>query len=75
MRRIMLGLVDRAALPGPITGSGPGFARAMRLFKARQERASRPGQWRKAPCTWKKRDGDFIDPEWCIVNYGQEDES
>ena len=68
-RYIMSGMYDCAAKHGPITGSGPGFDRAMRLFKARQDKVSRVGKWRKAPAKWKHNDGNHIDPEWYLVNW------
>jgi len=68
----MDGLWDNAAKAGPITGSGPGFERAMSMFTARQDRLARRGKWRKAPAKWKTNDGTHIDPEWYIINYGVE---
>ncbi len=70
MRYIMSGMYDCTEPHGPITGSGPGFARAISLFIDRQERLSKRGIWRKAPANWKTNDGTFIDPEWYIINYG-----
>jgi hypothetical protein len=69
----MMGLWDNAAQHGPITGSGPGFAEAMRKFGIRQEKERKRGIWRKAPAKWKTNDGTRIDPEWYIIDYGQGD--
>lgn len=55
---------------GPITGSGPGFARAKRLYKARLAKQKEVGTWRKGPCEWKKNNGTYIDPDYYLVNYG-----
>jgi hypothetical protein len=64
----MDGFYDREARHGPITGSGKGFDRAMRLFKRREAQRKRVGKWRKAPATWKKDDGNYIDPDWIIIS-------
>jgi len=68
----MDGMYDTTEPHGPITGTGPGHEEAMALFKARQDRAAHRGTWRKAPTTWKTNDGSHIDPDWYIVNYGDE---
>lgn len=55
--------------PGPITGSGPNFEKAQRAFKRRQERRSKVGRWRAGyNPTQYKSDGDYIDPDWYIVD-------
>ena len=72
MRFIMDGFFDRAQRPGPITGSGPGYAKAMSQFYGRQRELSKVGVWRKAPAIWKKDDGTYIDPEWILIDYGGE---
>ena len=69
----MNGFIDRYQKAGPITGSGPGFEKAMAKFKHRVDTDSRVGRWRKSPAKWKKNDGTRIDPEWVIVDYGQEE--
>ena len=69
----MDGFFDNAAEHGPITGEGPGFNRAMERFAQRQTRRSTVGRWRKAPAKWKKDDGTFIDPEYYIVDWGQDE--
>ena len=66
-RYIMMGLYDTAAEHGPITGSGPGFDRAMRLFKERQSKYRKVGKWRAVDASWTVDDGTYIDPDWYIV--------
>jgi hypothetical protein len=66
------GMYDKLAKHGPITGSGPGFAASVAAFNKRMERVSKVGRWRKAPCKWKRDDGTFIDPEYYIVDHGQD---
>jgi hypothetical protein len=66
MRYIYDGMYDRAAKPGPITGNGPEFKRAMRLFLARQRELGKVGRWRKAPAQWKQNEGHYIDSDWWI---------
>lgn len=72
MRYSHMGLWDRTAKHGEITGSGVNFESAMRKFKKRQLTESQPGKWRKAPAKWKKNNGSKIDPEWYIIDYGQD---
>lgn len=69
MRRQLDGLWDRMATDGPITGSGPGFERAMRLFRNRQKQLGLPGRWRKGPSKFKKNNGTYIDRDWDFVDY------
>lgn len=66
-RRIMMGMFDRSAQHGTISGSGPGFERAMRKFERRQRAASKNGVWRCAPAKWKSADGTYVDPDWFLV--------
>lgn len=73
MRFIMSGFFDRAQVAGPITGSGPNFEPAMAKFTRRQRGFATRGKWRKAPAKWKKDQGTYIDPEWTIINYGQDE--
>lgn len=73
MRYSYCGLYDNSATHGEITGSGAGFDEAMHKFAKRQENERTTGIWRKAPSKWKKDKGTRIDPEWCIINYGQEE--
>ena len=61
------GFFNELAQDGPVTGSGPGFDRAMRRFKRRQEAKKRVGKWRQAPAAWKKDDGTYIDRDWDII--------
>lgn len=72
MRYSYMGLWNNGFKHGEVTGSGKNFASAMRKYKKRQEVESQPGKWRKAPCEWKKDKGTRIDPEWYVVDYGQE---
>jgi hypothetical protein len=71
MRFIMNGFFDRAQVAGPVTGSGPGYEQAIAKFEARQKGLASIGKWRKAPAKWKQNRGKFIDPEWVIIDYGQ----
>ena len=64
-----MNLLQRDDQPGPIVGSGPGFARAMRLHSKREAERKRVGKWRKSPTPWKRDDGSYIDPDWYVVNY------
>lgn len=66
------GFFDNAAQHGEPIGSGPLFDEAMEKFRQRQHRCSRVGRWRKAPARWKRNDGTFIDPEYYIVDWGQD---
>ena len=59
--------IRRDNLPGPITGHGPGFKRAMKLHALRQARRAQVGTWRCAPCKWKHNNGTYIDPDWYII--------
>ena len=68
-RRDLDGLWDRMAQHGPITGSGPNFDKAMAAFKQRQAEAGKVGTWRRAPASWKKNHGTFIDRDWDLVDY------
>ena len=63
------GFWDPLAEAGPVTGSGPGHALAMRKFKARQAREKERGKWRKAPTFWKSDKGTYVDPDYYIVPY------
>ena len=62
------GFYDRAASHGPVTGSGPGFAAALRKFAARQVALSQVGTWR-----WMRKGrsnrGRYIDRDWDIITY------
>lgn len=72
MRMELDGFFDRAAQNGPVTGSGPGFEKAMRKFLRRQDRASRVGKWRCVDSRRKnppRSDGTFIDRDWDIIDY------
>jgi hypothetical protein len=71
MRKIMDGCYDRGHEVAEPTGSGPGFEEAMRKYKARQAKATERGKWRKSDGV---DEGTFIDPDWYIVNWGQDDE-
>lgn len=70
MQKVMMGMWDRAAQHGPVTGSGPGFDEAMRKFKARQAKFKERGKWRKSTGV---DEGTFIDPDWYVVDWGQEE--
>lgn len=71
MRHSYDGLLDNSAKHGAITGSGANFESAMRKFAKRQEAERVPGKWRRAPTKWKKNNGNKIDPDWYIIDYGQ----
>lgn len=73
MRKVMLGLYDRAHEIGEVTGSGPGFDAAMVKYKARQAKVAARGTWRKNAGSYYNNDGKFIDPDWYIVNWGQDE--
>jgi hypothetical protein len=75
MKKIMDGLYDRSEPHGTISGSGPGFEVAMEKFRARQNAMGRVGTWRKALSSSKVNDGAYIDPDWVVYNYGQDDET
>ena len=70
----MNGFFDNAALHGEITGSGPNFQQAKDSFLSRQKSMAEVGTWRMGPCKWKVNQGRHIDPDYYIVNYGQDDE-
>jgi hypothetical protein len=68
MRYIMMGLYDTMAEHGPITGSGPGFDRAMYLFNIRQKRREQIGKWRAGTNYVRyTSEGTYTDPDWYIV--------
>ena len=72
MRMALDGFFDRAAQCGPITGSGPGFERALKKFQRRQERLSKIGKWRCVDARSKnqpKSEGTYIDLDWDIIDY------
>jgi hypothetical protein len=73
MRYSMMGMWDNRAEHGPITGTGPNFAKAMRMFNKRVAREGEVGVWRKAPAQWKKNKGTKIDPDWYVIQYASED--
>lgn len=69
MRHSFMGMYDRSQRHGHPTGSGPGFADAMRKFKARQEQYALPGKWRKrANQRYFRDNGTWIDPEYYVVD-------
>lgn len=51
---------------GPITGTGPNFAEALRAFERRQNEYRKVGTWRCQKGRLKN-DGRFIDPDYYIV--------
>ena len=51
---------------GPITGSGPGFAEAMRKYRHRQAERAKVGKW-KRNAWWCKSDGDYMDCVWMVI--------
>lgn len=53
--------------PKPVTGSGPGFARALEAYNKRLEEQAKVGKWRLAPASWKHNDGSYIDCDWCVL--------
>ncbi len=56
--------------PGPITGHGTGWKRAVRMFTARQKQLARVGRWRAGTNNQQyKGDGVFIDPDYYIVDW------
>ncbi len=68
MQKVMMGMWDRAAEHGEVTGSGPGFAEAQRKFKERQAKIKEVGKYRKSD---NPEQGTFIDPDWYVVDWGQ----
>jgi len=72
MKRLYDGMFDNSAKHGEITGYGVNFESAMRKFAKRQSIERQPGKWRRAPTKWKVNNGTRIDPDWFIVDYGQE---
>lgn len=73
MRYSFDGFFDRTARHGSIRCTNtPGNRAAIEKFNARRDRISRVGVWRKSPCSWKHNDGRYIDPEYYIVDWGQD---
>ncbi len=68
----MDGFFDRGQQHGPIRGHGPSFKATLAAFNSRQARLQRTGRWRKAPAQWKRDDGTYIDPDFYVVNWGQD---
>lgn len=68
-RNTIRDLYDRSAQHGEITGHGPGFQEAMIKFKRRQERLRKVGKWRAVDASWTRDDGDYIDPDYYLVNW------
>ena len=62
------GFYDRAAGHGEITGSGPGFEKAMAAFEERQRQLGKVGRWIKKNEYWKKNDGTRYDVPF-YINY------
>jgi len=61
-------LIRKATAPGPITGHGTGFKRAVRLHSARLAGRACVGKWRAGTNNKQyKGDGTYIDPDWYIV--------
>ena len=66
MRYLLDGMYDRSAKHGPITGSGPNFKSAMRMFNERQANLNSTGTWRKGTGVDQ---GKFVDPDWYVVSW------
>lgn len=72
MRYTHDGFFDKLAKHGEISGSGPGWESAASAFRHRTRRLQLRGVWRKAPASWKTNDGTYIDPDYYIVDHGQD---
>ena len=72
MNRYALGgFYDRVQeRPGPVSGSGPNFEKALSDYAERLRRQALPGTWRCGDNRRQfKNNGTFIDRDWAIINY------
>lgn len=53
---------------GPITGSGPGFDKAMRQFERRQRELKRVGKWRYRR-SYTRDHGRYIDVDYYLTDW------
>ncbi len=63
-------MIADAKAPGPITGSGTGYKRAVRMFEQRQKHTMKVGRWRCGTNNKQyKEDGFYIDPDYYLVDW------
>ena len=72
MRYSFDGFFDKCAKHGEPTGRGPSWDTVLAAYKDRQRHLHGVGTWRAVDAGWTVNNGTYIDPDYYIVDWGQD---